>query len=235
MIVSSQYSRTERLMELASELEKLLQRIVNDYTYIGVGYGVTLDRAVEYMNIQGKKEVKVVPLLGGYSRLFDSRHSNNISKVLAEKFDGISYTVHAPALVDSREIRDSIQKDSAVKEIYNLIKRVTVAIICMSDLSKESTLYKAGQLNEDDINYLTGQGIIGDINYIFVDKDGNPVQSEISERQIILFPPEDIRKIKNVIALIVGARKAEILKAALTGGYINILFCDEDAVSMLDL
>lgn len=233
IIASSRDSRTETLIELSNQLEKLFRKSVHDHTFIGVGWGVTLDRIVEYINIQDKKDIKTVPLIGGYGKLFDNRHSNNIARVLAEKFNGVSYTVHIPALLDSKEIRESIQRDSATKEIYNLAKRVEIALLCMSDLSKESTLYKSGQLNEEDLYYLEGQGVIGDINFVFIDKDGKFVPNEISERQNILFPVEQMESVKNVIGLVVGKRKAGILKAVLKGGLINILFSDEDAASML--
>ena len=233
IIICSRDNRTEIIIELSNQLEKLFTNISRDHTFIGVGWGVTLDRIVEYINITDKKDVKVVPLVGGYGKLFDNRHSNNIARVLAEKFDGISYTVNVPALLDSKEIRKSIQKDSTTKEIYGFAKRVETALLCMSDLSKESTLYKSGQLDEEDLHYLEGLGVIGDINFIFIDKEGKSVPNEISVRQTNFFPIEQMKSAKNVIGMAVGKRKAEILKAVLKGGLINILLCDEDAASML--
>jgi deoxyribonucleoside regulator len=233
VIVSSQYSRKERMLELAGELEKFLQNIVKDHTHIGVGYGVTLDSIVEYINIKVNKDIKVVPLVGCYSNMYDNRHSNNIANILAQKFNGISYSISTPARVDTKEIKKTLEKDSSFIEISNLINRVEVAIICMSDLSKESTLYRAGQLSEEDLYYLEGKGIIGDINYNFVDKNGKFVENDISERQIILLPLEKMKNIKNAIGLVMGARKAEILKTVLDGNYINSLFCDEDALNIL--
>ena len=233
IIICSRDNRTEIIIELSNQLEKLFTNISCDHTFIGVGWGVTLDRIVEYINIHDKKDVKVVPLIGGYGKLFDNRHSNNIARVLAEKFDGISYTVNVPALLDSKEIRESIQKDSTTKEIYGFAKRVETALLCMSDLSKESTLYKSGQLDEEDLYYLKGLGVIGDINFIFIDKEGKSVPNEISERQTIFFSTEQMKSVKNVIGMAVGKRKAEILKAVLKGGLINILLCDEDSASML--
>jgi len=232
VIMCSRDNRTEIIIELSNQLEKLFTSIAHEHTFIGVGWGVTLDRIVEYINIHDKKDIKVVPLIGGYGKLFDNRHSNNIARVLAEKFNGISYTVNIPALLDSKEIKESIQKDSATKEMYGLTKRVGIALLCMSDLSKESTLYKSGQLKEEDLYYLEGLGVIGDINFIFIDKEGNFVPNEISERQTIFFPIEQMKSVDNVIGMAVGKRKAEILKAVLKGGLVNILLCDEDAANM---
>lgn len=231
IIVSSKGNITEALIELSNQLEKLFEKIAHDYTFIGVGWGTTLDKIVEYIDIQNKKNVKVVPLIGGYGRLFDNTHSNNIARLLANKFDGISYTVHIPALLDTKEIKESILKDSASKEIYRLAKRVEIALLCMSDLSKESTLYKTGQLDEEDLYYLERLGVIGDINFVFVDKEGNLISNEISERQAILFSIEQMKSVEHVIGLAIGERKVKIIRAVLKNRLINILMTDEDTAS----
>ena len=231
IIVSSRDNPAETLIELSNQLEKLFEKIAHDYTFIGVGWGTTLDKIVEYIDIQNKKNVKVVPLVGGYGKLFDNTHSNNIARLLANKFNGISYTVHIPALLDTKEIKESILRDSAVKEIYRLAKRVEIALLCMSDLSKESTLYKTRQLDEEDLYYLEGLGVIGDINFIFVDEEGNFVPNEISERQTILFSIEQMKSVKHVIGLAIGARKVKIMRAVLKSSLINILMTDEDTAS----
>lgn len=233
IIVSSKDNITEILIELANQLEKLFEKITHDHTFIGVGWGVTLDKISEYIDIQNKKNVKMVPLVGGYGKLFDNTHSNNIAKLLASKFNGVSYTVHIPALLDSKEIKESILRDSAAKEIYRLAKRVEIALLCMSDLSNKSTLYKTGQLNEEDLHYLEGQGVIGDINFVFVDEEGNFVPNEISERQTILFSIDQMKSVKHVIGLAIGARKVKIMRTVLKGGLINILMTDEDTANMV--
>lgn len=233
IIVSSKDNITEILIELANQLEKLFEKITHDHTFIGVGWGVTLDKISEYIDIQNKKNVKMVPLVGGYGRLFDNTHSNNIAKLLASKFNGVSYTVHIPALLDSKEIKESILRDSAAKEIYRLAKRVEIALLCMSDLSNKSTLYKTRQLNEEDLHYLEGQGVIGDINFVFVDEEGNFVPNEISERQTILFSIDQMKSVKHVIGLAIGARKVKIMRTVLKGGLINILMTDEDTANMV--
>jgi len=233
IIVSSKASLTETLIELSNELEKLFGKIIRDHTIIGVGWGTTLDKIIEYIDIREKKNVKVLPLVGGYGRVFDNIHSNNIARILAKKFNGISYMVHIPAILDTKEIKESILKDSAAKEIYRLAKRVEVALLCMSDLSKESTLYKKKQLDEEDIYYLKGLGVIGDINFVFLDREGNFVPNEISDRQTMLFPTEQMKTTNYVVGVAIGERKVEIIRAVLKGKLINILMTDEETAKLV--
>jgi DNA-binding transcriptional regulator LsrR (DeoR family) len=223
----------DTLKELSEYLESILQKMLNDNIFVGVGWGTTLETIAHLIDVKKKHNIKVVPLIGGYGKYSDDGHSNNIARLLAEKFGGTSYVVNIPAAFDTKEIKDAILKDSAAKEIFKLAKRVEVALLCMSDLSTESTLFKSGQMNQEDIDYLSGLGIIGDINYIFVDRDGNFIPNEISERTTNLFPIELMKSAQNVIGIAVGVRKAEILRAVLKGGLVNILVTDFDAASKI--
>lgn len=233
IIVHSQKNPRDTLKNLSEHLENILQKMVSDNTFIGVGWGTTLEAIVNLIEIREKHNVRVVPLIGGYGRHFDDRHSNNIARLLAEKFGGSSYIVNIPAAFDTREIKETILKDSTAIEIFKLSKRVEVALICTSDLSTKSTLFKSGQINQEDINYLSGLRIIGDINYIFVDKDGNYVPNEISERTTNIFPIELMKSVKNVIGIGIGERKTSILRAVLKANLINCLITDLDAANKI--
>ena len=231
IIVPSHDNPMETLQELSYRLVELFDKIVSNNTFLGVGWGATLEKIANLMEIDEKKKIKVIPLIGGYGRLFDDGHSNNIAKLISEKFNGTCYVVNIPALLDTKEIKESIEKDSAAIEIFKLAKRVEVAILCMGDLTTESSLYKTEQLNLEDLDYLTGLGVAGDINYIFIDKEGNFVPNEISQRLTNIFPLELMKSTKNVIGIAIGARKAKIIRAVLKGNLINTLLTDIDAAT----
>ena len=101
----------------------------------------------------------------------------------------------------------------------------------MGDMSTKSSLYRTGQLSLEELDYLTNLGVIGDINYIFVDKDGEFVPNEISERIINIFPIELMKTTNYVVGIAITPRKSKILHAALKGNLINVLMTDVDAAS----
>ena len=231
IIVPSSNNISDTLQQLAYRLVELLEKIVVDNTVIGVGWGTTLERTANLMEVTVERDIKVLPLIGCFGRLFDDKYSNNIARIIAKKFNGSSYIVNIPALYDTKEIKESIQRDSAAKEILKLAKRVNIAILCMGDISKDSSLYRTGQIIVEDIDYLTSLGVIGDLNYIFVDKDGNFVPNEISERKINIFPIELMESTKYVIGVAITPRKAKILRAVLRGKLINIMITDVNAAN----
>jgi DNA-binding transcriptional regulator LsrR (DeoR family) len=231
IIVPSHGNPMETLQELAYMLNELFDSIISNNTFLGVGWGSTLDKIANLMEIHDKKNIRVIPLIGGYGRLFDDQHSNNIAKLISKKFNGTCYVVNLPAFFDTKEIKESIEKDSTVIELFKTAKRVDTAILCMGDLTTESSLYRTGQLNIGDIDYLRSLGVVGDINGIFLDKEGNFVPNHISDRLTNIFPSSLMKTTKNVIGIAIGARKAAILRAVLKGNLINILLTDIDAAT----
>jgi deoxyribonucleoside regulator len=231
IIAKTQKDRTETLKELSNQLSQLFDRIVENSTLMGVGWGTTLETISRYIEVREKKDLRVTPLIGGYGKFSEGAHSNNISRIIAEKFNGTSYVINIPASFDTKEIKESILADSTTKEIFKRTKMVDLAVLCMSDLSKESSLYDRGQLNDEDINYLRKLGVIGDVNYIFVDKNGNFVPNEISDRTTTIFPISLMKTVNNVIGIAVSAKKAIILYAVLKAGLINILITDSEAAN----
>ena len=233
IITKTQKDRTETLKELSNQLSQLFDRIVENSAFIGVGWGTTLETISKYMEIKEKKGIRVTPLVGGYAKFSEGADSNNIARTIAEKLNGTSYVINMPASFDTKEIKDSILADSTAREIFKRTKMLDLAVLCMSDLSKTSSLYDRGQLNDEDINYLYKLGVIGDINYIFVDKNGNFVPNEISDRTTNIFPIAQMKSVKNVIGIAVSTSKAIILHAVLKAGLINILLTDSEAANKI--
>lgn len=233
IIVRTQEDRIGTLKELSAQLGDLLDRIVSSNAFIGVGWGTTLEAISKYIELQEKKGVRITPLIGGYGKFFDDAHSNNIARILAEKLNGTSYVINIPASFDTKEIKESILSDSTAKEIFKRTKMTEIAIVCMSDLSRKSSLYKRGQLNDEDIYYLEKLGVIGDINYLFVDKDGNIVANDVSDRITNIFPIELMRSVKTGIGIAIGRKKAGIVRAVLRAGIINTLITDSEAAKQV--
>jgi deoxyribonucleoside regulator len=229
IIVQTQKDWFGTLKELSNQLAGLLDRIVTNNTFIGVGWGTTLETISKYIELKEKKGVRVTPLIGGYGKFFDDAHSNNIARIIAEKLNGTSYVVNIPASFDTKEIKESILADSTAKEIFKRTKMTELAVLCMSDLGKDSSLYKRGQITDEDIYYLEKLGVIGDINYLFVDKDGNIVPNDVSDRVANIFPIELMQSVKTGIGIATGKKKANIVRAVLKAGIINTLITDSEA------
>jgi len=215
------------IRSMGDRLNNLLERILDNGSYIGIGWGHSLMELSKYINILDKSDIKVVPMIGGLGKTGTGVHTNSVAKSIADRVGGISYMIHSPAVMDSGEVREIIEKDSNVKEIMDMSKKIDTAFIGISDLGPDSTLIKTGSFTAEDFEYLKGLGAVGDVNLIFVDNKGKHVPNRIDER-IVRIPLKRLKQIKNVIGVAFGKRKMEILLAALRGQIINILFTDKE-------
>ncbi len=215
------------IRSMGDRLNNLLERILKDGSHIGIGWGHSLRELSKYINILDKSDIKVVPMIGGLGKTGTGVHTNSVAKSIADRVGGISYMIHSPAVMDSREVKEIIEKDSNVKEIMDMSEKIDTAFIGISDLGPGSTLIKTGSFTVEDFKYLKGLGVVGDVNLIFVDSEGRHVLNRIDER-IVRIPLERLKQIRNVIGVAFGKRKMEILLAALRGQIINILFTDKE-------
>ena len=226
IVVPTYENREEILKEIAKELGNIFERILNDGDYLGIGWGTSLKSVADYLDIDRKTHIKVVPIIGGLGKVGTGIHTNSVARAVADKLGGISYMIHCPAVMDSKEAKEIIENDSNTKEIIEMSDKINVAMVGMGDISPESTLVKTGNFSIEEFDYLSSLGVAGGINLTFINEDGEHVISKMDDR-IIRISTDKIKKIKNVIGVGFGDRKVKVIIGALRGKFINILLTDE--------
>jgi deoxyribonucleoside regulator len=226
VVIPSHEDTQETLEDMAQTLTGLLYRILKDGDCLGVNWGLTLKGVAALMQPMKKIDAKVVPMCGGLGKVETGIHTNFIAKNIADVLGGVSYVINAPAILDSKKTKEILIQDSNTKEIFELLKNLDSAVFSFSDIGPESSYSKYGFINIEELSYLKGLGIVGDVNLNFIDKNGVPVPNRINDR-VIALPISEIGKIKNVIGIAFGSRKIEIARAVLRSGIVDILIIDK--------
>jgi len=226
VIVSQFESEKNAFIELSKYLSEILDRIVKPGDYIGVSWGYSLGIISEYIELKQKNNISVIPIIGSLGVIEEGINSNVIAKNFAHGFDGVSYLINSPAVLESIEAKKVMENEESNKRIFELSKKINLAIVGASDLGPMSSLHKFSNYNSDDFKYLTSLGVEGVVNLSSIDKNGNVVPNMVDRRTITL-SFDKLRKVKNVILIAVGERKKEVMKAALKSGIISILMTDE--------
>lgn len=234
IIVDTLESSEATIEAMSESFNNILSRILKDGSYIGIGWGGSLREISKYINVMEKSDIKVVPMIGGLGKTGTGVHTNSVAKNIADRMNGVSYMIHSPAVLDNKETKEIVEKDSNVREIMEMSSKIDTAIIGISDLGMDSTLIKTGSFTVEDFKYLESLDVVGDVNLIFIDENGNHVPNKIDER-IVRVPLEGLKKINNLIGVAFGKRKLKVLLGALRGQIINILFTDEEtAIGILE-
>ena len=113
-----------------------------------------------------------------------------------------------------------------------MLFRSSMTVIGIGSMTDEATILKSNILTKNDFLYLQMQGAVGDVLSHFIDRDGNLVNAEIEDR-LISTSLETLRQLKNVIGVAAGRSKVEAIRAALRGGYLDVLITDEDTALRL--
>ena len=227
IIVPASGNKEEILKMMAGPLNNLFERILADGSYLGIGWGSSLKGISDYINVSGKSDIKVVPIIGGLGKIGTGVHTNSVAKNIADRLGSISYMIHSPAILDSKEVREIVENDSNTREIIKLSEKIDTALVGLGNIGSDSTLIKTGCFSLEEFKYLDSLGVVGDVNLIFIDENGKHVPNKIDER-IVRISPDRLKKVKNVIGVAFGRRKLKVILGALRGGLINILFTDRE-------
>jgi len=226
VIVSQFESEKNAFIELSKYLSEILDRIVKPGDYLGVSWGYSLGIISENIELKQKNNVSVIPIIGSLGVIEEGINSNVIAKNFAQGFNGVSYLINSPAVLESTEAKSVMENEESNKRIFELSKKINLAIVGASDLGSRSSLHKFSNYNSDDFKYLASLGVEGVVNLSSIDKNGNVVPNKVDMRTITL-SFDKLRKVKNVILIAIGERKKEVMRAALKSGIISILMTDE--------
>ena len=231
-------SVVERLEEnLVSKLSNALSRYLNiivlDNDIIGVSWGTTL--YVCSLNLKIFKEVKnirVVQMCGAISMADRDIYASEIPKKFAEAFNGTPYLLPLPAVVDNIEAKNAIIKDQSISAILKMAKEANVAIYSIGIFGHNRTLSRAGYVSAQKVDELLIKGAVGDMCSRIINSSGQLCDPELDDRTIGI-KLEDLKKKNYSIAIAGGLDKVECIRAALNGGYANVLITDEDVAREL--
>jgi len=134
----------------------------------------------------------------------------------------------APGMLGTASARDSLVADPAVSAVMDLWPNLTMVLVGIGSLEPSPLLRASGNaLADQDQDLLRAAGAVGDICLRFFDEDGTPLSSAVDDR-VIGISADQLRRIPRRVGVAGGARKHSAIRAALHGGWINVLITDVD-------
>ena len=206
----------ENIAEAASMY--LSERIRSD-TVINIGYGDTLSRVLNNLATLAEQTISCVSLTGGVSCYLPDARSN--------VFNARLHLMPAPLLASSAEMAQAMRREDSVQEIARMIPLSHLTLVGIGSMDESATIFHTGILNANDMLYLRMRGAAGDLLSHFLTRDGKLIESPVEER-LIGASLDTLRSLDNVIGIAAGTVKAEAIRAALLGGYLDTLITDEE-------
>ncbi len=169
---------------------------------------------------------QVVQLVGGLGVASAQAQANRLLSELAALVGAAPTFVPAPGLVGDHTIRESLLADAAMQSVAAEWQNLTMAMVGIGSLQPSQLLRASGNaIAAEDQGTLLTLGAVGDVCNRYFDMDGRLVESDLDSR-VVGIDPDTFRAIPRRIGLAGGARKHDAVRAALTGGWVNVLVTD---------
>ncbi len=192
---------------------------------VGVGWGRTLHAMLPHLEGRALDGVRVVSLLGG---IVQARRFNpaEFAWQFAELFNAEGYLIPAPAIVDSPRTRQALLEQCGLDQIFEMAATCDVALLSCGGIDALTTSYRVGYVSEAERQSMIRAGVVGDVLYNFVDREGQIVDHQVNDR-VIGMSPARLSRVQNKVLVSGGREKLEILRGALRSLRPQTLVTDE--------
>lgn len=222
------------IQELGIAAGNYIQSIVQDGDIIGMTRGRTTAAMVDdWMPAPSyPKDITITQLIGSGQETDPHVGVDRIVYGLAEKLHAKVSILHAPVILHSTELRESFVGDPYFKSAYEVLKSCTIAVVGIGTArSQWKHMVSLYDVNNDEQTRWAAN-VTGEVCTHFFDREGREIDPPFKDR-IIAITEEDYRKIPVRIGVAGGAEKAEAIRAAIKGGYVNVLITDFQTAKLL--
>ena len=168
----------------------------------------------------------VMQLVGGLGAASVQTEGNRLLSELAQLIGATPIFVPAPGLAGTKTIRDSLLTDPAIESIAAEWSRLTMALVGIGSLPPSPLLRASGNaVDPADQDDLLAAGAVGDVCQRYFDAVGVLIRSDLDDR-VVGIDADTLRRIPRRIGIAGGESKHAAIRAALTGGWVNVLLTD---------
>ncbi len=203
---------------VASAAAMYLSDRISKNAFINVGYGQTISQVINELAAIVPSTVSFISLTGGVSPYLPANTTT--------RFNANLYIIPAPILMSSPQLAQNLIKEPDIQNIFKMNKLASYTVVSIGGMNDEATALKKHLVDSSTFLSAKMAGAIGDILLHFIDQDGKVVLPQIKDR-LIGISINQLKKFNNVIGVVTGKFKVAATKAALKGGYLDVLITDE--------
>ncbi|MFP3154815.1 hypothetical protein LQZ18_10420 [Lachnospiraceae bacterium ZAX-1] len=219
--------------KLGNAVNEFLNTVLKNGDTIGVAWGKTIYECSKMIKIYEAQEgLSVVSLCGGVSQFDNSTYSNEILNHFTRALNAKPYALPLPAIAESKRYKDVFVNEQSILKVMQVMENINVALFTVGRCDQDSALVRSGYITEQEMAKLVTEGAVGEVCTHFVNEKGVCFKQELEDRTIAV-SMDLLKKCETRIAVILGEKRLETLKAILYAEYINVLIIDEEAAKKL--
>ncbi|WP_225752888.1 sugar-binding transcriptional regulator [Actinotalea sp. Marseille-Q4924] len=225
----------ERLDQVARTTAKLIGSWFDSDMVLAIAWGTTLAAVGRHLSAKPTRGSAIVQLNGAANtRTSGFEYASDLITSFGAAFDAAVHHFPVPAFFDYRETKDAMWRERSIKRVLDVQRRADIALFGVGALhgGVPSHVYSAGYLDEEDVDVLHHEGVVGDVCTVFLRADGSYDDIPLNARATGPTPTE-LRRIPRRVCAVAGDNKVAPLRAALAAGVVTDLVVDELTASAL--
>jgi DNA-binding transcriptional regulator LsrR (DeoR family) len=176
---------------------------------------------------------RVIQLVGGHGDPSVQVQANRLTGDLAAVTGARPVLLPAPGLVSSPALRRALVRDPAIGEVMKSWKELDLALVGIGSLEPSPLLRQSGNaLTQDEQEELRSAGAVGDVCLRFFDADGAALKTSLDQR-VVSITATDLMQVPRRVGVAGGSGKYRAIRAALRGGWVNVIVTDLDTARRL--
>jgi DNA-binding transcriptional regulator LsrR (DeoR family) len=227
--VSGLATEAERLTQMAAFTARLAMQWMDSDMIMGVAWGTTLAAVAGQLGKKATLGGTIVQLNGAANtRTSGALYAESLLSQFGIAFDAEIQLFPVPAFFDYAETREAMWRERSIERVLDLQRRADIALFSVGALSAEvpSHVYTAGYLEQEDMELLQCEGVVGDVCTVFLRADGTYSDLVLNARATGPTPAE-LQVIPRRLCAAAGDSKAVAIRAALLAGVATHLVVDE--------
>jgi DNA-binding transcriptional regulator LsrR (DeoR family) len=175
----------------------------------------------------------VVQILGGVGTSAAQSQATRLTGGLARHTRAEAVYLVAPGLVATPQMRTALLDEPSIAAVISAWQDLTVALVGVGSLEPSTLLRQSGNaIAAEEEQRLREAGAIGDVCMRFFDAEGRHLTSDLDDR-VLGIGAETLKRVPRRVGVAGGARKYRAIRAALHGGWLNVLITDQETATEL--
>jgi DNA-binding transcriptional regulator LsrR (DeoR family) len=180
---------------------------------LGLGWGRTLNRSLEYLRERSLRGLTVVSLVGGVTR-FARNNPAEFPSAFARAFNADCYLIPAPALVDSPTTKAALIERCGLGAVYAFAGALDAVVVSVGSLGPEATIARFELLGEAERRTMREFGGVGELLCNVFDQEGRILDHSLNQR-VMSVPLEAVRAAPIRVLAAGGADKLAAIEGAI--------------------
>lgn len=210
---------------ISQKAADFLDTIVSDGDIIGVGWGTTMYNLSCNLIPKKLRNSQIVQLEGGVTNSRWRNYARDVLDNFAKSYSADSLYLPLPVVFDSLEVKEMVDRDRHVSRVLEAGRQSNIAVFSVGTVRSEALFFRLGYTDERD-NDILKRTAVGDICSRFINSEGKICHPELDNRTVGLKLSE-LRTKEYSILVAGGEAKVPAIRAAIRGGYANVLITDQ--------